>query len=573
MAEPGRYCPLCEKWMDDDVCPTDGVPTVDRSKLDPESGGLPTGTMIAQRFRIEHLLGQGGMGAVYLATQISMNRKVALKTLLKSLLREGKLVKRFYREAQSASSLDHPNIVRIYDFGIDKETDIPYIAMEYLEGLTLDGLLQAEGPLPERRVTSILLGVARALTEAHDKDIIHRDLKPENIHVRRLSDGQEHVKVLDFGIAKVLRSDSDSYQSLTGTGVTVGTPMYMSPEQTMGQTLDFRSDLYSLGCVMFELLSGAPPYMSDEPIGILMKHLREEAPDLPAKLSDGQPPSEGLLALYTSLMAKQRLDRPCSTKAVVDILSALSQAAPVDVRKTLASARTAAIETGQISDKKRRPVEDILSDLEKSPAVRAEPLTASDVRDALLTDEEPLVAEANLGFGRSRARWAIALATLVVIGGAFAAIRAGKQGTSNDPNTNKAADTTDTGVASIADTRSDIASATDTGQQQQPPTKEQAATETRTIQIESDPAGAEVWDGATQLGKTPLGLSMANDAEPMKLRLKYKGYKTTNKTVGPTSDDILQIKLRRATPRRRVPARTRPPTQPNKKKNPAIDEW
>ncbi|MBR58651.1 MAG: hypothetical protein CMH54_11615 [Myxococcales bacterium] len=570
MAEPGRYCPLCEEWMDDDVCPKDGVPTVDRAKMEPEAGGLANGTMIAQRFRIESLLGQGGMGAVYLATQTSMNRKVALKTLLKTLLRESKLVKRFYREAQSASALDHPNIVRIYDFGIDKETDIPYIAMEYLEGLALDELLQAEGPLPERRVTTILLGVARALTEAHDKDIVHRDLKPENIHVRELSDGQEHVKVLDFGIAKVLRSDSDSYQSLTGTGVTVGTPMYMSPEQTMGQPLDFRSDLYSLGCVMFELLSGGPPYMSDEPIGILMKHLREEAPALPAKLSDGQPPSEGLVALYTSLMAKKRLDRPCSTKAVVDILSALSRAAPVDVKKTLASARTAAISTGQLADKKPRAVEDILSDLVKSPEVRSEPLTASDVRDALQTDEEPLVAAANSGFGRSKATWAVVLVVLGVIGAVFAFMPTGKK---NKDATNNRQDvsTSDTGIASIPDTQSDITSSTDAEPERQPPAKEKVATQVRTIQIESDPPGAEVWDGATQLGKTPLGISMADDAEPMKLRLKRKGYKTKNLTVMPTSDDIVQVKLRQTTRRRKASTPVKP--KPKRKDKKTVDQW
>jgi len=334
--------------MDDEVCPEDGVPTVESNIFDVKEEGVGAGTIIADRYRIEGVLGKGGMGTVYLATQLSVNRPVALKTLLKDLLSEQKHVKRFYQEARSASHLNHPNIIRIFDFGIDSGTRVPFLAMEFLEGQPLSEMLEESGPVPESRAAALLAQVAKALVEAHEKGIVHRDLKPDNIFVRVLPDGEEHVKVLDFGIAKVVNSDSTTQNSLTATGMTLGTPLYMSPEQIMGEKVDFRSDLYSFGCILQEVLTGKPPFDAEERLGVLVKHMSEEPPALPGALIDGQAPTPDLVALRKSLLAKKRFDRPSTTTVVARVLNALGRNEQIGVPELLEEARTEAVATGRI---------------------------------------------------------------------------------------------------------------------------------------------------------------------------------------------------------------------------------
>ena len=175
-----------------------------------EQEQLPEGTVVAGRFVVGRRLGMGAMGAVYLATQKSMGREVALKTLQPHFLQNEQLLRRFYLEAKAASKLDHPNIVKIYDFGIDEDLRLPFIAMEYLTGDDLGDFIHTKGPFSETEACALLAQVAKALVEAHDKGIVHRDLKPDNIHVRRLIDGDRQCKVLDFGIAKVVEGASES---------------------------------------------------------------------------------------------------------------------------------------------------------------------------------------------------------------------------------------------------------------------------------------------------------------------------------------------------------------------------
>ena len=276
---------------------------------------LPQGTVVAKRFEVIRRLGMGAMGAVYLARQKSMDREVALKTLQTHYLQNEQLLRRFYLEAKAASKLDHPNIVKIYDFGIDENLRLPFIAMEYLTGEDMGDLIDAHGPFSEKEATALLSQVAKALVEAHDKGIVHRDLKPDNIHVRRLIDGDRQCKVLDFGIAKVIDGASESEANMTGTGMTIGTPMYMSPEQVCSRPVDFRADLYALGCILFELLSGHTPFGGGEQerMKVLLAHVNQRVPDLPETLSDGAAPSLHLLHTLQSLMAKTPDERPGST--------------------------------------------------------------------------------------------------------------------------------------------------------------------------------------------------------------------------------------------------------------------
>jgi serine/threonine protein kinase len=224
--------------------------------------------VIADDFRIIRELGRGGTGTVYLAHQESMEREVALKLLHPDLLTKEEVKKRFHQEAIAASKLNHPNIITIYQYGHLENTHTPFIAMEYLEGSSLDEMINGH-PLDLEDALHIMKQICTAISAAHKKDIIHRDLKPENIFIIQKEDGY-WIKVLDFGIAKMLNVDTSMK---TRTGVLIGTPAYMSPEQIRGHTVTPRTDIYSLGLIFYEMMTGFAPWNCDNPIEYLPAHL------------------------------------------------------------------------------------------------------------------------------------------------------------------------------------------------------------------------------------------------------------------------------------------------------------
>jgi serine/threonine-protein kinase len=253
-----RICSVCGTEYDANqkFCPNDGTPL--RSS---ESAESLEGQVIADRYRIISLLGEGGMGRVYLAEHVRMGRKCAVKMISPEMARTEAAIARFNREAANASQINHPNVAQVYDFG-EGPGGALYLAMEYVEGETLSAMVRREGALSVRRAATLTKRVADALSAAHHRGIVHRDLKPENIIVTRQYDGTECVKVVDFGIAKTVQSGNTDPggQTLTAVGAAVGTPEYMSPEQLAGEKLDGRSDLYSLGLVFFHLLTADLPH-------------------------------------------------------------------------------------------------------------------------------------------------------------------------------------------------------------------------------------------------------------------------------------------------------------------------
>lgn len=248
-----KLCPTCgtEYPLSERFCPRDG--TALRSA---NAQADLLGSIIADRYHILKKLGEGGMGTVYLAEHVKMGRKSALKVMNPGMNTDPDAIARFNREASNASRLSHPNICGIYDFGETPEGMI-YLAMEFIEGSSLTSLIEKAGALPAPRAASIVHQTADALQVAHDAGIVHRDLKPDNIMVAKNRDGSDLVKVVDFGIAKASSSDA---QKVTKTGLVVGTPEYMSPEQLAGDKLDGRSDIYSLGLVAFNALTGGLPF-------------------------------------------------------------------------------------------------------------------------------------------------------------------------------------------------------------------------------------------------------------------------------------------------------------------------
>ncbi len=247
------------------------------------------GKVIGGRYTLGHKLGQGGMGAVYAATQTSLGRRVAIKLLLPILSGDPALIARFQGEAERAGRLNHPNIVQVLDFGREADGSV-WIAMELLEGEALTDRIE-RGALSEAEVVAIAKSTLAGLEAAHADHLVHRDLKPDNIFLARTPGVGDVVKILDFGIAKLL--DGDSTAKLTATGLVIGTPLYMSPEQARGDDLDQRSDLYSLGAVMYEALTGQPPFTGRNYNALLVavltdtpRPIQEVRPDLSPELAD-----------------------------------------------------------------------------------------------------------------------------------------------------------------------------------------------------------------------------------------------------------------------------------------------
>jgi eukaryotic-like serine/threonine-protein kinase len=232
---------------------------------------MTTPQHLSDRYELGDILGFGGMSEVHLARDLRLHRDVAVKVLRADLARDPSFYLRFRREAQNAAALNHPSIVAVYDTG-EAETPsgpLPYIVMEYVDGVTLRDIVHTDGPLPPRRAIEIIADACQALNFSHQNGIIHRDVKPANIMISTTN----AVKVMDFGIARAI---ADSGNSVTQTAAVIGTAQYLSPEQARGDSVDARSDVYSLGCVLYEIITGEPPFTGDSPVAVAYQHVRED---------------------------------------------------------------------------------------------------------------------------------------------------------------------------------------------------------------------------------------------------------------------------------------------------------
>ncbi len=268
------------------------------------------------RYELRNQVARGGTAQVYLARDLLLDRPVALKVLFPELSTESSFVDRFRREAQAAANLSHPNIVPVFDWGESERTY--FIVMEYVDGQALSTIIRGQAPLPPMRAAAIAADIAKALSYAHRHGVVHRDVKPGNVLLTR--DGQ--VKVTDFGIARAIGADDN----VTQTGLVMGTATYFSPEQAQGFGVDGRSDVYSLGVVLYEMLTGAPPFTADTPVAIAYKHV-SESPVLPRELEPRIP--EALEAVTLHAMAKQPAERYATAEDFHADLERFGQGAPV----------------------------------------------------------------------------------------------------------------------------------------------------------------------------------------------------------------------------------------------------
>jgi serine/threonine protein kinase len=282
-----------------------------------EDHGLPTfalppppardiaGTLLLDRYRLIKKLGEGGMGAVYLAEHVTIKKRCAIKVLNPEYAHKADLVERFLQEARAASMIAHENVVEITDFGAAPNGSV-FFVMEMLVGEDLADTIKREAPMPWSRVAPMALQICRALGAAHAKGVIHRDMKPENCFRIERSGNPDFIKVLDFGIAKVTSEDpNETAGRLTSTGMIFGTPTYMSPEQAQGQRVDHRSDIYALGVILYELLTGKVPFSADNFMGILTKHMFDQ-PVAPSEVAPQAGISPEVEALVLKALQKDR---------------------------------------------------------------------------------------------------------------------------------------------------------------------------------------------------------------------------------------------------------------------------
>ncbi len=315
-----KTCPQCGKvyGADDRFC------TIDGAALVAASGGSLIGTVLADRFLVMDKLGEGGMGEVYLAEHVRMKRKVALKLMRPWMLGDPVAVGRFHREAENASQISHPNVAQVYDFGETAER-VVYLAMEFVEGEPLSRILDREQRVNLVRATEIVRQIGEALTAAHALGILHRDLKPDNVMVGRTRYGTDQIKLVDFGIARAMNRTT---QQFTSTGLVVGTPDYMSPEQLSGDELDGRSDLYALALIAFRLLTGGSAYSESSSGESLVSRLTGKPKPLGALRPDVVWP-DSLQAAFNRALAPDPADRFADAMEFVAELDAAVQEMPL----------------------------------------------------------------------------------------------------------------------------------------------------------------------------------------------------------------------------------------------------
>ena len=298
---PLKTCPTCgtEYPVSERFCPKDGS-----ALRSADVHADLVGQVVAERYHVLEKLGEGGMGQVYLAEHVRMGRRSAVKVMSPNLTRDPDAVSRFNREAANASRITHPNVAAIYDFG-ETSDGLIYLAMEFVDGQPLTKLIQQLGSLSVPRAVNIARQTADALTVAHELGIVHRDLKPDNIMIGRGRDGADVVKVVDFGIAKASQNEA---QKVTKTGLVVGTPEYMSPEQLAGDKLDGRSDIYALGLVTFVMVTGKLPFPSDTAQEAMLMRLMEKPKTLAEMRPDITWPPE-LQAVFDKVLARDMTQR------------------------------------------------------------------------------------------------------------------------------------------------------------------------------------------------------------------------------------------------------------------------
>ncbi len=528
-----------------------------------KSTGAPDpliGRVINDRFKINALIARGGMGKVYRAEQAPLGRVCAIKVLNPNYAGEHdpEFHKRFFLEASIASKLTHPNTVTIFDYG-RTDDDIYYMAMEYLEGHTLHRAIREAGHFPEERAAHVARQICRALREAHSLGVIHRDLKPANIFLVEHGDETDFVKVLDFGLVKNVSENKG--EDLTQTGLFMGSPKYMAPEQIRGDKVDARTDIYALGIIMYEMITGKVPFDRPNSVNILMAHVNEEAPPMrqmnPAiSLS---PPIEETVGRCMAKDPDQRF------RSMDEVLAALKRASGGALTATISGAGTGEYRSMASSGSGPQvtpsgtgsgPNPAFLSPTGSDPGSIPSPLAPLTVPSDSPAAGAPLVSQPPARSGSKGTLVAAVVGALALVGIAgYVALRPTKPAVAGPTPSSTTADTPPTASTVAADTA--VA----------PVPSAPAAPTMVKIRVNSDPDGASVReDGVEVCSSTPCDIVYKGpDADPAKdhhLTITRNNYKQESRTVK-LGDSPVTVKLTAA------PVYI-PPSRPAKPDNPAL---
>ena len=453
------------------------------------SGRALVGRTFAERYRILGVLGDGGMGTVYLAEHVIIEKRVALKILSEDFARKPDLVQRFLQEAKAASRIGHENIVDIIDFGETASGSV-FIAMEFLDGKDLAGVIREAGALSFDRCRYVVTQICRALGAAHAKGIIHRDMKPENVFLIEREGRPDFVKILDFGIAKISSLDNEGGARLTRTGMIFGTPEYMSPEQARGDRPDHRVDIYAVGCILYEALTGDVPFHADTFMGVLTKHMFE-APEPPSKRAPEKNVAPDVETVVLKALAK---DRDARFQTMKDFSTAIAACGGMDAEDGWGNEPSGVIDV-QTSLRRVLPSN-------TSARVPVSTPTPPPAEVSLKPSRTPLLAGG--------------LIALLAIGGAVAWVLI--------PRT----PVTKPDVPPVVGTNPPVDAPK---QPLSPPQVPVTAPANVLLTINTNPPGAEIFRGKERLGVTPANVTFPNDKRPVVLSLRKRDFKDRDAEV------------------------------------------
>ena len=530
-----RICPQCGERTLKRLCEHDGFQTVDEA-LNRESDDPRVGCVFEERYRIDGVLGRGGMGTVYRATQLSVGRPVALKVLNVDLVQDLTTIARFQQEARSVAALRHPNTIRLIDFGQAADGTL-FLVMEFLEGEPLSALIKREGPLEPERVIRIGVQVLESLAEAHSVGIIHRDLKPDNLFLTELFGRPDFVKVLDFGIAKTTGFGQGS--NLTGDGVALGTPRYIAPEQASATTIDGRADIYALSAVLFEMLSGKPPFLRASVVEYILAHIEAEVPPITVQ---GEVLFGPLPDLIRQGLSKLPLDRPASASLALERLRACAgrpYGSPETSELLARSERGANVKRASTASRGGRDFTSSATTIDRRP-VRHEAETQAPSLVGPMGDSRPHLRASETGLSqrgrepfaqqralhRSKRVGGLALAALLFLGLGMAGASWYIKASSSEAAVERvvafepmeeAAPKEPTAANTLVGAKAEESS-------ERAALRSESESNDDVLVLTTVPAGASVKRGAVELGVTPLAIVWATDGDRRGLVITLEGY-------------------------------------------------
>ncbi len=539
-------CPKCRSVFPEgaQVCSHDGetlLPDAAFAGVDPD---LAAGSTVGE-YQIEGKLGEGGFGAVYAGVHPLIGKRVAVKVLNREYSSNPQMVSRFIAEARAVNQIQHQNIIDIFAFGSLPDRR-QYYVMELLDGLPFDDYISRKGRLQAEEAIPILRQIARALDAAHTKGIVHRDLKPENIYLAFDADGRATPKLLDFGIAKLLGDHTSGHK--TNTGAPIGTPYYMSPEQCRGTGVDHRTDIYSFGVMCFEALTGQRPFVSDQMLTLMMKHINDPPP-LMSSVVPGLP--ESLEPPVQHMLAKDAADRPPTVAAAVEELAAAAQAAGLNVTVSPLTGSGHNVPTPRFDALQRTE----LGAPELNPQRQALHQQA-----AVAETQAPLEVDAPSGKGKKR--WAlvgaVALAAALGIAGAGAVLLKPAPAASRGEASADAS-------ASSALPATEPSKAISTPDASTPLPTSVAVPDSVSFSVDSTPKHVQVFVDDELIGSSEAPLKLDYAEHAIELEFRAPGYVPKQVRVTPRRGGVISVSLTKLQPRQ---APTKPKPKPGELENP-----